>query len=274
MLRKRIATSLLLLAVLLPVLFYETHEPFALLTLLLIGTAAWEWARLNGCTPLGSWGWGVALVLVLALMWYLVGWDQPMHWLWKVSAGVWVVLTVLLLRRGVLRWANVPRWCRLWVGWALLGVAWWALVHARLVGVDALLSILALVWIADIGAYFGGKAIGKRKLAPSISPGKTWAGVVSGWLAVCLLAWAWLHWGPADAVHLFTELRDWGVLPAALALSLLVLMSVAGDLVESVAKRSAGRKDSSSLLPGHGGVLDRIDSLLPVLPMAMMMIAW
>jgi phosphatidate cytidylyltransferase len=137
------------------------------------------------------------------------------------------------------------------------------------------LSVLLLVWMADIAAYFGGKTFGRRKLAPSISPGKTWEGAISGFIGVFVLAASWL-WadaqGLANASSLYGRLWTFGPLLAAVALAFLVAMSVVGDLVESLVKRSAGVKDSSGLLPGHGGVLDRVDALLPVLPLAMMLI--
>ena len=128
--------------------------------------------------------------------------------------------------------------------------------------------------MADVCAYFGGRAIGGAKLAPSISPGKSWAGVWSGMLGVLALGALW--WGVidhrvgVDSASLYTRLADrFGIAPGALALLFLAAMSVVGDLVESLVKRSAGAKDSSSLLPGHGGVLDRIDALLPVFPLAL-----
>lgn len=140
-----------------------------------------------------------------------------------------------------------------------------------------LLSVLCLVWMADVAAYFGGKALGRRKLAPAISPGKSWEGVYSGMLGVLLLA---LVWGGGEGQgwwsgpSLYGALWSLGPVVAALGLLLLVIMSVCGDLLESLVKRSAGVKDSSALLPGHGGVLDRVDALLPVLPLAMMLASY
>jgi phosphatidate cytidylyltransferase len=137
-----------------------------------------------------------------------------------------------------------------------------------------LFSVLALVWIADIGAYFSGRAFGKHKLAPLISPGKSWEGVVGGWFAVQVIA---------AASTQMPELRDtfaaklqasWGWLGFAPVMSVIVAASVIGDLFESQLKRRAGMKDSSKLLPGHGGVLDRIDALIPVLPLAVLIAYW
>lgn len=184
------------------------------------------------------------------------------------------MLAGVMLWRGVPGWARWPVALRLWVGLFLIACAWLALVQARLTGIGFLLSVLVLVWMADIAAYFGGKALGRRKLAPTISPGKSWEGVVSGLVGVFLLAAGWL-WadmqGLGDRNSLYAQLWAKGPALAVLGLLFLVAMSVVGDLVESLVKRSAGVKDSSQLLPGHGGVLDRVDALLPVLPLAMML---
>jgi phosphatidate cytidylyltransferase len=148
-------------------------------------------------------------------------------------------------------------------------------------GVNFLLSVLALVWVADIGAYFAGRAFGGRftrnKLAASISPGKSWEGVWGGMLGVLLLA---LFWRYADAANgalvpsFYTHLGQKGMVFLLLSVLFMAAMSVVGDLIESLVKRSAGVKDSSALLPGHGGVLDRIDALLPTLPLAMMLYSY
>ena len=160
----------------------------------------------------------------------------------------------------------------------LLTLGWLAMVHARTLGLNFLLSVGCLVWTADIAAYFGGRAFGRRKLAPAISPGKSWAGVWSGMAAVLLLGAVWWlvvdRHVAVDGPSLYTRLVGrLGVAAAALALVFLAAMSVVGDLVESLVKRSAGAKDSSALLPGHGGVLDRIDALLPVFPLALALAA-
>jgi phosphatidate cytidylyltransferase len=183
------------------------------------------------------------------------------------------LLAVVMPTRGVAGWGVWPAALRLWCGLLLLACAWLALVQARQVGLEFLLSVLTLVWMADIAAYFGGKAMGRRKLAPTVSPGKTWEGAISGAIGVLVLAsvWIWADaqgWGGQGS--LYARLWSLGPLFALIALAFLTSMSVVGDLVESLVKRSAGAKDSSQLLPGHGGVLDRIDALLPVLPLSMM----
>jgi phosphatidate cytidylyltransferase len=274
MLKQRVITALLLLAVLLPALFYDTIEPFALLALLMIVAAGWEWARLNGCRSAQAMALGGGLGLALAAFWVAGGLAVSWRPLWLAVGGFWTVLALVMLRRGVPGWGRWPAALRLWVGLFLLACAWLALVQARLIGLEFLLSVLVLVWMADIAAYFGGKAMGRRKLAPTISPGKSWEGAVSGVLGVFLLATGWLYadaQGLGNSGSLYALLWAHGPWLAALALLFLVAMGVVGDLVESLVKRSAGVKDSSQLLPGHGGVLDRVDALLPVLPLAMML---
>jgi phosphatidate cytidylyltransferase len=274
MLRQRVITALMLLAVLLPSLFYPAIEPFAALTLLLIVAAGWEWARLNGVGSRAAQAIGLGLGLLMVVVWLSGGLDRSWRTIWICVGSLWVVLAVAMLARGVPGWGSWPKGLRLGLGLVLIGCAWVAMVQARLVGLGFLLSVLLLVWMADIAAYFGGKALGRRKLAPGISPGKTWEGAISGFVGVFAMASAWL-WadaqGMADASSLYARLWAFGPLLAVLSLAFLVAMSVVGDLVESLVKRSAGVKDSSGLLPGHGGVLDRVDALLPVLPLAMML---
>jgi len=133
------------------------------------------------------------------------------------------------------------------------------------------------VWVADIAAYFGRRAFGRRKLAPTISPGKSWEGVVSGMAGVLVLAFAWMAVEArvaVDSPSLYVQWRDTAGWPVMIiGLLFLSSMSVVGDLFESLVKRAAGAKDSSALLPGHGGVLDRIDALLPVFPLAMALVS-
>ena len=275
MLKQRIITALLLMAVLLPALFYPSSEPFVLLSLLLMVAGGWEWARLNACAPVVAKAVGLGLGLVLLAFWLLGGLEQTWRPVWLVSSMVWVGLAVVMLRRGVAGWSVWPAAIRLGLGLLLLACAWLALVQARQLGVGFLLSVLTLVWMADIAAYAGGRAFGRRKLAPTLSPGKSWEGVVSGLAGVLLLGlgWRWFDGQQlTDQPSLFTRLQTLGELVSWLAVIGLTAMSVVGDLLESLVKRSAGMKDSSQLLPGHGGVLDRVDALLPVLPLAMMLV--
>ncbi|HEY0878270.1 MAG TPA: phosphatidate cytidylyltransferase, partial [Zeimonas sp.] len=148
---------------------------------------------------------------------------------------------------------------------------WVALVALRAIGPLALLAAMAIVWVADIAAYFVGRAFGRRKLAPSISPGKSREGALGGFVAVAALGLA-AAGVPALSSTLPARLVDeWGVVAAVVALVLLAALSIVGDLHESLLKRQAGVKDSGTVLPGHGGVLDRIDALVPVMPAAMLL---
>ncbi|MDQ2928840.1 MAG: phosphatidate cytidylyltransferase, partial [Pseudomonadota bacterium] len=144
---------------------------------------------------------------------------------------------------------------------------------AKVLGLNFVLSLFCIVWAADISAYFGGRAFGRRKLAPAISPGKSWEGVWSGMLGAVVVAAIWLGVdasGMVDSPSFYQIVATrFSLIGVALVVVFLVAMSVVGDLVESLVKRSAGAKDSSSLLPGHGGILDRVDALLPVFPIAM-----
>jgi len=280
MLIPRILTAIALLAVLLPALFAGSADPLAAVTLVLIVAACWEWGRLNQAGGWWSAAIGIAVGVALAMLWWLPDESLVMapaveRVIWLVASAVWVLGAAFLIRSGVGEWAKFARWARLILGWLLLATAWWALARARALGVNFLLSLLVLVWVADVAAYFGGRAWGKRKLAVAISPGKTWAGALSGLVAVLLLSFAWLRLDQADVVDsasVFSVL--WGRQPvvALIGVIFLVTMAVIGDLIESLVKRSAGVKDSSGLLPGHGGVLDRVDALLPVLPIGMMLV--
>jgi phosphatidate cytidylyltransferase len=239
-----------------------------------MAAGGWEWGRLNqsGAGPALALGAAVALGGVAAL---LGGWtDSAPAALWWSVALMWVVGGAFGLHQGPAVWPLLPRTARWAVGLLALWAAWLALTQARGVGLNFMLSVMCLVWMADIAAYFGGRALGRHKLAPSISPGKSWEGVAAGMVGVLVLSgcWIWLVDGRAgvDGPSVFTRLLD-GLGVAGLIAALLCLcgLSVVGDLIESLVKRAAGAKDSSGLLPGHGGVLDRVDALLPVLPAAL-----
>lgn len=276
MLMQRVITAVIMLLVLLPALFAPMAWPFSLLMVAMAGAAAWEWGRLNAATAAGAVIMGVATAaacgLALAAGWVRAGASVA----WWLAFAVWVLGGVLALKVGPGSWHTLPRTARWALGMAAIWMAWLALSAAKATGINFILSVFCLVWVADIAAYFGGKTFGRRKLAPSISPGKSWEGVWSGMVGVQWLAWAWI-WADGrwqlpslDSASVFTSLLEHlGVAGLVLALVFLSAMSVVGDLVESLVKRSAGAKDSSGLLPGHGGVLDRVDALLPVFPIAM-----
>lgn len=275
MLAQRIVTAVVLLALLLPALFAAVTWPFALLTLVMIAAAGWEWGRLNGA------GMGLSLVLGALLAAacaaaLFAGWTlQAPPAAWWAATLVWVLGGAWALKAGPAGWPLLPRGVRWALGLVGLWTAWLALASAKTTGINFILSVFCLVWAADIAAYFGGRAFGKRKLALAISPGKSWEGVWSGMLGVLLLAAVWIavdRAGTVDSSSLYSRLHErLGVVGLVAVLLFLSAMSVVGDLVESLVKRSAGAKDSSGLLPGHGGVLDRIDALLPVFPLALAM---
>ncbi len=281
MLKQRVITAIILLAFLLPALFYHNPAAFCAVALVLIAAGAWEWGRLNACSQ------GVSLLLALGaallcgLSWYGGLLEKPLPVLWTLAGAAWVLAGAWLLRQGVAGWSRIPRLLRLVGGMSALWLAWLAVTQARVIGINFLLSVLVLVWVADIFAYFSGRAFGgrlsKSKLAPTISPGKSWEGVWGGMAGVVLLSIVWVVLERSASVNisggsLYTRLWvQHGAGLLLVAVIFLAAMSVVGDLVESLIKRSAGVKDSSGLLPGHGGVLDRVDALLPTLPLAMML---
>jgi phosphatidate cytidylyltransferase len=278
MLKQRIITALVLLAILLPALFYPSPVPFAAVVLVLMAGGAWEWGRLNGCGPVASVAVGAVCVAMCAASWLLGLVDQPLDTLWLAAGAFWVLGGAWLLHAGVPGWPRIPGPVRLVAGVLALWLAWLAVVQARTVGINFLLSVMTLVWMADIAAYFAGRAFGLRftrnKLAPSISPGKSWEGVWGGVAGVLVLAVCWVVSDArlqAPVASLYTRLATQGWWLLVLGGLFMAAMSVVGDLIESLIKRSAGVKDSSNLLPGHGGVLDRVDALLPTLPLAMML---
>ena len=278
MLKQRVITALVLLAIVLPALFYSQPWPFTIVVLVLMAAGAWEWGRLNG------FGFGAAVLLggiclgLCGLSWWLGLVDKPLPWLWALGGGLWVLGGAALLRVGVAGWPGIPKAVRVVGGLLALWLAWLAVAQARALGINFLLSVLVLVWVADVFAYFAGRAFGLKftqsKLAPSISPGKSWEGVWGGMAGVVVLAFAWV-WADgaaqASVPSFYSRLAAHGWWLLLLGAVFMACMSVVGDLVESLIKRSVGVKDSSNLLPGHGGVLDRVDALLPTLPLAMML---
>ncbi|MFT3856843.1 MAG: phosphatidate cytidylyltransferase [Aquabacterium sp.] len=301
MLKQRVITALILVAILLPTLVVEAPWPFSVLTLVFITAAGWEWSRLNdaggaravimgaavaaGCLIVAEklgmpvWSTMPAPVSAMAVQPHVHGWGHPLvgfstpAGIWLAALPLWVIGGALALRFGPTQWKSLGQLWRRLLGLVVLVLAWVALVESKAQGLNYLLSVLCLVWAADIGAYFGGRAFGRRKLAPSISPGKSWEGVFAGMLAVALLAAVWIavdrHLSVDSPSFYSRLLLGLGPVGMLLALAFLSGMSVVGDLFESLIKRQAGAKDSSQLLPGHGGVLDRIDALLPVLPLSL-----
>jgi phosphatidate cytidylyltransferase len=274
MLLQRVITAVVLLAVLLPALFAASAWPFALVTLLMVAAGTWEWARLNGVAPVAA--LGPATLIALAGLWalYTGTVERIPQAGWWLATAAWALGGAWALRGGPAAWPRWPAVLRLLVGMLLLWIGWLALVQARSASINFVLSALCVVWAADICAYFAGRQFGRRKLAPTISPGKTWEGVIGGLLGVAVLGLSWMMWVdpsmPVEGRSLFTHLRErWGWAGFIVLLAGLTGLGIVGDLFESLVKRAAGAKDSSHLLPGHGGVLDRIDALLPVMPAAL-----
>jgi len=275
MLKTRIITALVLLAVLLPVLYFNNYTAFAVVATVFFGAAIWECFRLFN--PKSGQAAIVAGFWTLAFAYAFFGPRQPNPMFWyAISVLLWALAFVPTLKTGLppLDSRNNTLFS---VVYALSVVG----CFAAIVGLFAysplyLLSVLAIVWAADIFAYFSGKAFGKRKLAPSISPGKSWEGAIGGGIAVLVIATLVIVFA-GDSLNGTFPVRVQASLgwPATyLVLVLMVAASVVGDLFESQLKRRAGMKDSSNLLPGHGGVLDRIDALVPVLPLAALIGAW
>jgi phosphatidate cytidylyltransferase len=272
MLLQRVITALLMVAVLLPALFHPDTFYLVLVSLVLIALAGWEWGRLIGCQSPGAVVLGLLCLLLCGVSAWLDWQRTELSWLWAGMALLWVLGSVWMLQSGLSQWGHLSRLMRAGLGLLVLWSTWMALNAAKAKGTNFTLSILVLVWAADIAAYFTGRALGRHKLAPSISPGKSWEGVGGALAGVATLSLVWLaidDHQPEWSSSIYTLLARQGGLILALGVLFLTAMSVVGDLAESLVKRSAGVKDSSQLLPGHGGVLDRVDALLPTLPIAM-----
>jgi len=275
MLKTRIITALVLLAVLLPVLYSNNYTAFAVVATAFFGAAIWECFRLFN--PKSGQAAIVAAFWTLAFAWAFFGPNQPNPMFWyAISVTLWVLAFTPTLKTG-LPPLNTTSNTLFSVVYAVSVVGCFAAIVALFAYSPLyLLSVLALVWIADVFAYFSGKAFGKRKLAPSISPGKSWEGAIGGAIAVLVISTLVIVFGGEAVANTF-PVRVQASLgwPATyLILVLVAAASVVGDLFESQLKRRAGMKDSSNLLPGHGGVLDRIDALVPVLPLAALIGNW
>ena len=264
MLIARIATAGVLLALFVSALWLLSNAWWTALLLLALLAASWEWTTLAGIK--GAWRGGFAAMMLASALgiWLIVanaapgvGRPTPVETVVYGASGVfWLLIAVPWLARG---WRARSPLLLAAAGWILLVPTWLALVRLQ-AEPGRLLAVMGIIWIADIAAYFAGRAWGTHKLAPAISPGKTWEGVAGAVVAVAVYY-----------VVLGNVARDWTGLQGAGGAALfagVLLMSVVGDLFESWIKRQAGRKDSGTLLPGHGGILDRIDSLTSSLPLA------
>lgn len=261
MLRTRLITAAVLLAVILPALFMAPPWAFQVLALVALTLAGWEWGRM--ISPSQAWTSALGVAVGGCALGYLshsgLAWAQPLIAVvclfWLFYGPVWLLPARSVKAGGVLLSIFV-----------LLGT-WVAIMVLHRKGVWFLISCFLIVWIADTGAYFSGKAFGKHKLAPTISPGKTQEGAVGAVLAVCVyfMVMGWFYSG--SFTFPMGLIAQWGWVGALLAAVALTAFSITGDLIESKLKRECKVKDSGNTLPGHGGMLDRVDALLPVLPL-------
>lgn len=261
MLRTRIITALALLGGFLLTLFVFPAPSAVLIFGALAGVLAWEWAGLIRVESSGRFIFS-GVVLVSCFVFY-DSFESAYPNLWIASACFWLVAAPLWLWRGWKISSNDMAGYA--TGWVLIVPTWAAMVALQDGHPWWLFGVMGVVWVADISAYFAGRAFGRHKLAPNISPGKTWEGVGGAIVGVAIysVVGAWV----AGISPL--EKLDWA--PLLLAMT---LVSVAGDLFESMIKRQAGVKDSSQLLPGHGGFLDRLDSQTSMLPLAALLLLW
>lgn len=257
MLKTRIITAFALLAILLPALFFAPQIIWMLFVTLIVAASAWEWGRLLKAESRPQW---LFVCVIFALCLSLLYWEPAINQtVYGLAVFFWCGVVPLWLRH---KWVLAPTLLGWLIGIFVLIPAWYAMGDLRAQSPLNLLAVLAIAWVADIAAYAAGKRFGKHKLAINISPGKTWEGAVGACLGVTMYG--------------FTVIALSGktvsVSQAVLGLLVLTAVSIIGDLFESLLKRQAGLKDSSQLLPGHGGVLDRVDSLTSVLPVAASML--
>lgn len=258
-----------MVAALLACIFLLPPLPWLLLGAALCAAGAWEWGAFAGLSGAGR----ISLTAAFGLACVLIGVAAGLHLeqarasallpLYATSALFWTLAVPVWLAR---KWRLGSLPAAIATGFIVLVPTALALVQLRAAGPWLLLGVMAVVWVADIAAYFSGRAFGRHKLAPSISPGKTWEGAAGAALAVLAYGFAALAMGAGDA--------GIGPLPVAIALLAWTALSIIGDLFESLLKRQAGLKDSGNLLPGHGGVLDRVDSLTSTLPLVALASLW
>lgn len=251
MLKARLVTGVILIATFLVAVFYAPEKLWWLLVAVVMLIAAAEWAKLAGLTTSQAMAYVALTVLFAASAFWYPGYFSRAI-IYGAAAAFWLIAAPLWLAR---RWNPKNTVVVAATGWLVLIPTALALIDLRKGGGGFMLALMATVWIADTAAYFAGRRFGKHKLAPQISPGKTWEGVAGAFAAVMIYAV-----GLIVALHYNVGF--------ALALLLLVPLSIVGDLFESWIKRRAGAKDSGHILPGHGGVLDRIDGLTATLPLA------
>ncbi len=270
MLLTRVITAVAILVVLLGMLFFAPAIAWSLFVLAIALAACWEWSRMAGLASRGQAAFLVASGALGAGFWLLYARAADAAFVsassaaFVASAAFWIFAAVPWLAQKA---RPGPVACAV-AGWLVVWPTWFAFVVLRDASPWLLLAIAALVWVADIAAYFAGRRFGTRKLAPAVSPGKTWEGVYGALAGAALygIVLSWIsHTYSTPFSALFAPALGIPVIACMLGL---VALSVAGDLFESWMKRGAGLKDSSALLPGHGGILDRIDALTSTLPVA------
>lgn len=260
-LQNRVSTAVLLLAVFVPAVLWAPAWLWNMLIAAVVAVAAFEWARLSHFGPRLARAYAGALALVALVLppLFAADWSAVQAALIALAVGFWLLVAPAWLAG---QWRAPQAGIRAAVGAVVLLPTWAALLDLHARGPAVLLGVLAIVWIADSAAYFVGRRFGRHKLAPSISPGKTWEGV--GGALVGLAAYA-------GVLSVYAGLP---LLALAATLAGLLYLSILGDLYESWIKRVSGMKDSGTVLPGHGGVLDRIDALTSTLPIAAGMLMW
>jgi phosphatidate cytidylyltransferase len=258
---RRVFTAGLLLAVFVPAVLWAPGWLWAVLMAGVVGMAAYEWARLSHFPPVYARAYGALLALVALALPHVAAADWPAFQAALILLGVafWLLAAPLWLLG---RWHAEQAFVRAAVGVVLLLPTWAALLYLHAHGPAVLLGVMAVVWIADSAAYFAGRHFGRHKLAPAISPGKTWEGVAGALVALALYA------------AVLSAVIGMPLLSLFLMVSALLYVSILGDLFESWIKRLSGMKDSGGVLPGHGGVLDRIDALTSTLPVATGLLMW
>lgn len=259
MLKTRLLVALVLIPAFLAALFSLPSTVWGVLLGVLAMLAAREWANLAGCGRKGQFGYMFATALAC---WALERWGAGLHFINSIVLGFWLLLVPLWLVR---HWTLRQTMPLLLVGIVVIAPTWLAFVTLREISPALVLFLMGLVWVADSAAYGAGHRWGKHKLAPRISPGKTWEGVLGALAAVAIYVVAWHRIAPG-ALGQVSQLSFLTLLATSLAL---VGISILGDLFESHIKRTAGVKDSGTLIPGHGGLLDRIDSQTSVMPVAL-----
>lgn len=253
--KQRIITALILLPMMLIMLFFANNGVWAAFSGMIALLALWEYSRLMLFTAKQQIGYTLATALFM-LAAYCEQWALP-AFVWAAVFAFWLLLMPAWL---MFKWKLAGAGTRtLLLGWVLMIPFWYALMILRPdnESVVPLLPLMCVVWLADSAAYFVGKKFGKRKLAPVLSPKKSWEGVFGGLVVV------WIYATIARACHWFAFEISW--LGMMLMVSVLTFVSIGGDLLESWFKRVAQIKDSSNLLPGHGGVFDRVDSMIALL---------